>query len=221
LALRFTLTHEFQDFSVDDWLDNKKWFDIKLLVDAGRSGVDYCKSMTNSTFSDAVKKVLRALGIPSAHWVHLGRVMGPKILELLDEEADEIRRLGNWDPFLQELSYSTKLPLKPIRKIAGYTTGTGMYYNVRSTVKPSAELLRSTPFGWAFDALEGVEKAMTEDGSVRYTALCFLKFICELAMVFLQDAAAMWVLHPERRSHPMYRIDTFSSQEWRVSRHCC
>jgi hypothetical protein len=179
--------------------------------------VDYSKSMTNCTFSDAMKKVLRALGIPSAHWVHLGRVLGPKILELLDTESEEIRRLGNWDPFLQELSYSTKLPLKPIRKIAGYSTGSGMYYNLRTTVKPSDELLRTTPFWWAFDALEGVEAAMKDDNDSSYTAVCFLRFICELAVVFLQDAAAMWILYADRRSHPMYHIDTFSLQEWRVS----
>jgi hypothetical protein len=81
--------------------------------------------MSNGTFSDATKKVLMALGILSVHWVHLGSVFGPNLLKLLDEEAQEICCLGNWDPFLQELSYSTKLALKPTRKIAGYTTGSG------------------------------------------------------------------------------------------------
>jgi hypothetical protein len=97
LALRLTLTHEFADFEVEeDWLDRSKWFDIKLLVDAGQSGIDYySKLMLNCTFLDAMKKVLMALGIPSVHWVTLGRVLGQKILELLDKEAQEICCLGN------------------------------------------------------------------------------------------------------------------------------
>jgi hypothetical protein len=81
------------------------------------------------------------------HWVHLGRVFGPKILEVLDKESEKIHRLGNWDPFLQELSYSMKLPpLKSIWKIAGHTTGTGMHYILRTILKPSDEWLRRTPF---------------------------------------------------------------------------
>jgi hypothetical protein len=55
--------------------------------------------------------------------------------------------------------------LKPtIRNIAGYTTRTGMYYNLIITVKPSDdELLRKTPFWWAFlDALdfEGIQEGI-------------------------------------------------------------
>jgi hypothetical protein len=61
-----------------------------------------------------MKKVLWALMIPLAHWVHLGRVLGPKILELLYEEANEICCLENGDPSLQELSYLMKLPLKSL-----------------------------------------------------------------------------------------------------------
>jgi hypothetical protein len=33
LQYRFFFTDEFLDFTVDDWCDNSKWFDIKLLVD--------------------------------------------------------------------------------------------------------------------------------------------------------------------------------------------
>jgi hypothetical protein len=33
LQYRFFFTDKFLDFTVDDWCDNSKWFDIKLLVD--------------------------------------------------------------------------------------------------------------------------------------------------------------------------------------------
>ena len=48
--------------------------------------------------------------IASNHWLHLRHQLGAKILEFLDELNKEIRKLGNWDPSIQETSYSTKLP---------------------------------------------------------------------------------------------------------------
>jgi hypothetical protein len=72
---------------------------VKLLVDTGQSGMDYCKSI------GCDEEGIEGVGVPSAYWAHLGRVLGPKILELLEEEADVICPLGNWDHFLQELSY--------------------------------------------------------------------------------------------------------------------
>ena len=33
LMLRFAITGEFAQFTVDDWCNNKAWFDVKLLVD--------------------------------------------------------------------------------------------------------------------------------------------------------------------------------------------
>jgi hypothetical protein len=217
LAFRFFLTHEFDKFTVDDWCDNRKWFDIKLLVDASRSDADYTKCMDNATYASAIKRVLGELGIPSCHWVHLGRTIGPKILELLEEEAEAIRVLGNWDPKIQETSYSTKLPLGPMRKIAGWIAAQGMYYNPRSQEWPSIPLMKKTPYGFSFDAYAGVMAAITNHGDGSYTALCFLKLMMNCAKVFLQDAAAMIIKFPERASHPMYSMDCFQGEDWMVS----
>ena len=72
LALRFELSNEFKDgFVLEDWLDNSKWFDVKLLVDVW--GTDTTKAMKNDTYANAIKEVLTFLKIVSNHWVHLGR----------------------------------------------------------------------------------------------------------------------------------------------------
>ena len=93
LAMRFANTKEFDLFTGEDWLEKKKWFDIKLLVDATRSDADHCKPMANNTYADTIKTTLRGLSIPSNHWMYLGRTLGPKIIELLEEELDDIQRV--------------------------------------------------------------------------------------------------------------------------------
>jgi hypothetical protein len=222
LAFRFATTKEFDLFTARDWLDNKKWFDIKLLVDASRSDADHCKAMANNTYADAIKLTLRGLDIPSNHWVHLGRTLGPKILELLEEESDDIRRLGNWNPSIQESSYSIKLPLSPMRKLAGYTTANGMYFNARTTIMPSEALKLQTPFAFAISILPQVTAALLDDegatDSTGQTAIAFLKFMNECSVIFLQDAAAMQIRKPERRDHPLFRrLACFEGPEWSVS----
>jgi hypothetical protein len=60
LAMRFWLTKEFEDFDFQDFLDNKKWFDIKLLTDATRSDHDHSKPMANH-----IQKALPAIRVVS------------------------------------------------------------------------------------------------------------------------------------------------------------
>ena len=222
LAMRFANTKEFDSFTTEDWQDNEKWFDIKLLVDATRHDADHCKAMANNTYADAIKATLGGLNIPSNHWVHLGRTLGPKILELLEEESDDIRRLGNWNPSIQESSYSIKLPLRPMRKLAGYTTANGMYFNARTTVIPSDELKQKTPFAFSLSILPQVKAALLNDegatDSTGQTALAFLKFMNKCSLIFLQNAAAMLIRKPERRDHPLFRrLPCFEGPEWDVS----
>jgi hypothetical protein len=92
--------------------------------------------MGSDTYANAIKRLCNDLMIASNHWLHLGRQLGAKILEFLEELNKEIRKLGNWDPSIQETSYSTKLPWRPMRKMAGFSTGNNMYYNPRTTVEP-------------------------------------------------------------------------------------
>ena len=173
--------------------------------------------MSNDTYSKAIKAVLNHLGIASSHWVHLGRVTGSKLLDLKEESSEEIRRLGNWNPTIHEVSYSAKLPMLPMRKIAGYTTASGMYFNPRMTIVPEKELLLMTPFAFAFDVCEQVEELVANGNSGAYTALCFLRFLKDLATVLLQDSAAIWVLHPDRKTHPVFTLDVFATSNFAVS----
>jgi hypothetical protein len=54
------------------------------------------------------------------------------------------------------------------------------------------------------------------------TAISFLRFFIELNKIFLQDAAAMIALHPEREKHaffqkmPCFLSDQFKVSDWRL-----
>jgi hypothetical protein len=87
--------------------------------------------------------------------------------------------------------------------MAGFDPDSKMYFNTRTVVEPSDELKLATPMGkWCYAHLEQLNAVA--NGKFQ-TAVHFLKFLCEINRVFLQDAAAMAALHPERRQHPMYQ----------------
>jgi hypothetical protein len=215
---RFSITGEFEEMTCEDWLDNSSWFDVKLLVDVHRGGC-YDKMMKNDSYGKAIKQVLSALGINAYHIVHLGRNLGAKLLEMLDEESEEIRKMGNWNPSIQDTSYSTKLPMKPIRNLAGCKTHGGIYYNKRTVVEPTQELLQMTPVGrWVYQAKTWVDEANL-NGKGKTTAANFLNFMVALNRIFIQDSAAMMIQHPERATHPVFHMELFRTEEFQLS--CC
>lgn len=196
LMLRFQITKEFSDPTFN-WIDNSAWFDIKLLVDVNRSN-DFTKQMTTNTYAKAIAQVLKSLGIIKTHLSHIGRVLGTKILEMLEVESEEIRRLGNWNPSIQDSSYSTKLPMKPIRRLAGFSTGNGIHFNPRTVVEVPMSLQKATPIGkWLFDAMERVAAA-NEHGGGKYTAQNFLQFLENLNIIFLQDMGILYYMQVPR-----------------------
>jgi hypothetical protein len=216
---RFSITGEFKQMTSDDWMDNSSWFDVKLLVDVHRGGC-YDKSMKNDSYSKAIKQVLLILGILAYHIVHLGRNLGAKLLEMLEEESEEIRKMGNWNPSIQDASYSTKLPMKPIRNLAGCKKAGGMYYNKRTVIEPPFELLQMTPVGrWVYQAKSWVDEANL-NGAGKTTAANFLNFMVALNRVFIQDAATMMIQFPERVTHPVFHMELFRSVEFQVSPSC-
>ena len=195
LMLRFSITREFSDPDFD-WLNNETWFRIKLLVDPYRRNYD--QPMKSTSYARAVSEVFTSLKLVSSHLVHIGRVMGSKILEFLEIEGEEIRRLGNWNPSIQETCYSTKLPMIPIRALAGFSTGHGIYHNQRTVVEVPMELQRATPIGeFVFNAIGKVSEANLNRGG-HDTAAMFLDFLRNMNIVFLQDIAAMMLERPER-----------------------
>jgi hypothetical protein len=57
---------------------------------------DYCKEMSNDSYSKFMKRILTEENIASNHIVHLGRVLGSADLELLENEKDGTLDIGNW-----------------------------------------------------------------------------------------------------------------------------
>ena len=198
---RFDCTNEFTDFTAEDWIQRDKWFDVKVLVDV--QSTDFKKELSKDTYGDRIASVLSRLKISCRFLCHLGRKLGARILELLEEESSGIQRMGQWNPSIFDASYSARLPIGPMRKLAGYTSDGKMYYNPRTKVVPDDELLRMTPIGrWCYDALDAVME-LTTDGE-NQTTISTLKFFCAINTIFLQDAAAMMILHPERKEHPLF-----------------
>ena len=198
---RFHFTNEFKDLTVDDWYDNSKWYDIKLLCDLF-AGDRNTREMVKDSYADTIAKVLKRLGLPDCKRLHWGRVFGSKFLEFLEENDEAIRKMGQWNPSVFDNSYSSKLPMGPMRKLAGFHGSQQMYFNTRTSVEVPAVLLRSSPLGWVYDIYE----AVMEDprSSVQHTAPYVLRFFMKLNVVMLQDAAAMQILYPDRCSHPFF-----------------
>ena len=209
---RFHHTDEFKDLSVDEWFDNSKWFDIKLLCDL-YAGDRNTKEMVKDSYGDTISKVLKRLGIPDIKKLHWGRVKGAKLLEFLEENDEAIRKMGQWNPTVFDNSYSSKLPMGPMRKLAGFHGSHAMYFNTRTSVQVPAYLLRVTPLGWVYDTYELV---MADSRSkIQHTAPYVLRFFMKLNEVMLQDAAAMQVLHPDRCGHAFFEtLFVFNTKEF-------
>ncbi|KAG7371290.1 centromere DNA-binding like protein [Nitzschia inconspicua] len=215
LQYRFYVTCEFRDFTVDDWLDNTKWFDIKLLTNV--ESCDHTSVMCNDSYKDKMKAVMSKLKLPMGKLLHLDRNVGPEILKFLQAESEDIQKMGNWNPSIHDSSYSTKLPMKAIRQLAGYPDGQSLYFNTRTALDPPEALLRATPMGqWVYEAHENVGRRCSESGSSKHqTAYQVLCFFVDLNRFFLQDAAAMICLYPERGRHKMYdEIPVFNHELW-------
>jgi hypothetical protein len=221
LAFCFSITHEFEYMTDKDWSNNESWFNIKLLVECFGNGDSLRKGLSQDSYLSAVTTtMLKELEIISKKQKHLGRNIGAKMLELIEEDLENIRRLGNWDPSMQQKCYSTKIPMSPIRKLAGYTTENGMHYNTRAVlVIASDELKRSTRIGcWCYDVYNLMDEKIMGGGNC-WTAWHFVNFMCGLNETLLQDAAAMLILDPERSSHPFFQLACFGTTAFEVRVH--
>ncbi len=211
LAVRFHMTEEFATVEDDFFCENKNWFDVKLLVDCYAN--DYCKEMSNDSYAKFMKRILTEEQIPSNHVIHIGRVLGSADLELLKNDMSGTLDMGNWASDVHKKAYSIKMPIKSLRRAAGFVLADGMHHNMRTTVEPDTDdmdLLDSV-FPFVKRCLVAVLEAKSngadnsQSQSHLNTAICFLEMLQHLALVFLQDAAAMVVLHPERADNAMYK----------------
>jgi hypothetical protein len=178
------------------------------------NGSDRTVEMKNDSYGDHIRKILNKLKIDCNKLLHLGRNLGSKILDLLEVESEAIRRMGQWNPNTFDNSYSSKLPLGPIRNLAGYSNSSKIYFNTRTSVDPPFELLELTPIGvWVYEALRVVNE--DKDSHKYRTVVAFLEFMKELNKVFLQDAAAMLAFHPDRVHHPIFtQLEVFHRESF-------
>jgi hypothetical protein len=218
LALRFFVSREFEhpEFEPQWFVGNENWFQIKLLVDpyAYRRGEMATVNIAYSTYYKEVQQVLIDLHMPSNVIAHLGRHLGHRTLEMREAQDTDIDKLGNWNQEKpRSRHYSTNLPITPLRQMA-MDSQNSKYYVPRSVVLDELKpLLAKTPFSFVYGALQYETELMAEN---KTTAYLFLQCMAELNVVFVQDAAAMWVKYPERRSHPIYTLPVFREPAWEV-----
>ena len=89
--------------------DNIAWFNIKLLTIFNLQ--DNTKFMKGKTYITAVKNICEKERVPISHYVHIGRVLDSHECKLNEDPREEISNLGNWGLIVQEIHYSTKIPL--------------------------------------------------------------------------------------------------------------
>jgi hypothetical protein len=150
------------------------------------------------------------LGIHSNHFVHIGRMLGSFASKINEDDSEDLRRLGNWDPEIQEARYSiTKLPMKIIRSHAGLQkTNDGLHYNPRVSLIPS-ENLQEQIFPWLDEAKEKFYSNLLH----RHEPIAhhFLDFMSKLRIIILQDAAAMIAEKLECAAHPIFQFAVFNT----------
>lgn len=117
LLHRFFMSGEFSDGERPDFSVNKNWFEIKILTDGSRKNT---KSLKKNTYVDQIRQCFSDLDLATAHYGHWGRVSGAVKLEQEEVPPDLIKVMGNWEPSIQETRYSSKLPLMPLRVMAGF-----------------------------------------------------------------------------------------------------
>lgn len=195
-----------------DFRKNEEWFQMKLYTDGKPGSND--KSVKARVYSDVIGRVFKMLGVATNHTAHLGRILGPKKLEMLEFSQDEIRVLGNWDPKTQESTYSTKLPMRCLRAMAGFDESGGMHYSPRVAVEVPNEL-KNAVFPWLEDSIGELNEFELQYDVSKPTARQFLKMMSLLAPVLIQDVAVIMIQFPERcadsllMQDPMFKTPTF------------
>lgn len=202
-----------------DFTNNKAWFDWKLLTKGDR--VNNCKSMGDETYRKTVERICKKHNIPTKHYSHIGRVFGPAFLEFAEVEEELIRNLGNWNPNVFEQRYSKKIPIKALKAMAEFANGDlDGHYNKRVADDPAIpNELRKMIFA-TLDTDGEIQKcrdAEELDGKPRHTAIAFLKFLDDCRDIIIQDSAAIWILHPERKEHHVFKQPVFQTEEFHVS----
>ena len=87
---RFNYTEEMNGL---DFADDRAWFDINLLTDP--NGKNPNISVKDQNYTNAVKKVCKALHIHSDHAIHIGRCVGAVTADMSELQNEVTKLLGN------------------------------------------------------------------------------------------------------------------------------
>jgi len=181
---RFNMSSETLDFST-----NSAWFDINLLVNRGKN-TDKRKKIPISSFTNSIADACKELRVDTAKYLHFGRSVGSKYAEKVELDASQIKTLGNWSVDCHEDRYSTKIPLKQLRAMAGFRQEKGGYILPRAEIEPCKELQKGI-FG-NFDQCLIEKLAVPVNHSSRQpTAIAFMEMLVELRIILLQDIAVL------------------------------
>jgi hypothetical protein len=114
LFSRFHLAGEKLDFG-----SNSSWFDAKLLIECGSKTPNV--SVRDSNYANSVKNACKELDIISKHFIHFGRSVGLVTGEFQELDQEKLRNIGNWNIDCMNESYSSKMPLRALRGMAGHS----------------------------------------------------------------------------------------------------
>lgn len=201
---RFDIFGEVIDFSSND-----QWFFTKLLVPVfsvkdsqlererkKREGVlDKKGNLSLDSFKKTLHKTMTKLKLPQSHELHFGRKVGQNRAEHAGLDPDEIKQLGstlmigNWNASTMEEKYSTKIPLKSLRLMAGFSKTKGSHYLERAKLQPPPELVDKI-----FKHLDIECNINRFVGTTFTTAVEFLRLLKVLRTVLVQDVVALKLL---------------------------
>ncbi|MEA2203145.1 MAG: hypothetical protein QOI89_3920 [Solirubrobacteraceae bacterium] len=174
----------------------KDWYNTKLLV-----GDDKDTEIAYNTQYTETWKAFAAAGINSVQKTHVMRGAGARAAELHGVSEQQINRAGLWSRSSMTSAYLTGLPLKFLRKMAGFTASEGSYHIARAGHQPPAGLLLQVwPWieEWDRRFAARAEKRRWKEGGLDDEDLAgagFLQLMKQLREVLLQDLA---VLQPRR-----------------------
>lgn len=217
LFARFNFSGEKFDLS-----SNPHWYEIKTIVATGDTShaFDNTKGIHKNTYTDALAAAFKRLAISLKKKGHIGRSLGPGLLQLEEVCQLQIKELGRWMMDVFERHYSNGIPFPAMRVAAGFKKERGSFFMPRSMFEPSQEL-KDMVFPNIKDAQRAFSQLPQETQVRLKGARDFLRSMDYLASVFLQDSA-FFMSSPtdgEGRYHALFEAEIFKTPQYQEFYH--
>jgi hypothetical protein len=192
--------------------DRRSWYKIKVL--AGR---DKEEQLSYATQYEEVWRAFSLAGINSTQKVHVMRGCGAREQELHGVSEAQIQRAGKWDQSAMANAYLTGLPLKFLRKAAGFSLAEGSYHLPRAAYLPPIPLQRQVwPWleHWEARFQKRAQRKRWREGGLDADDVAgdgFIQLLKHLRVVLLQDLA---MLQPELPGLPHFSQPLFAHTDW-------